>query len=259
MYRLTAALFAVGGTTINGKKFPYFLSIIVPAYNEESRLPQTLPAVAEFVAAQPFKVEVLIVDDGSRDRTPEIVRQFSAKFPFIKLLQPGHGGKGHAVKHGMLNAQGEYVFFGDADWAMPVTELPKFLPPHQNGFDLAIGSREGKGAARYNEPGYRHLMGRVFNLLVKVLAVPGFEDTQCGFKCFHQPIVQDLFTRQTINGFGFDVEVLYIARKRGYKIIEVPIHWYAQSDSKVHPVKDTLRMIQDIFTVRHNDRQGRYD
>lgn len=200
-----------------------------------------------------------MVDDGSSDLTPDIVREFVEKYPCVRLLQPGRGGKGHAVKQGMLAARGEYIFFGDADWAMPVTELPKFLPPQQNGYDVAIGSREGAGAVRYNEPAYRHLMGRVFNYLVKVLAVPEFEDTQCGFKCFHHSVVQDLFSHQTINGFGFDVEVLYIARKRGYNIVEVPIHWYAQSESKVHPVRDTVRMFQEILTVRRNDRRGMYE
>jgi dolichyl-phosphate beta-glucosyltransferase len=232
---------------------------VIPAYNEERRLPQTLPRIIEFVNEQPFAVEVLVVDDGSSDNTPGVVRQFADNHDFIKLMQPGRGGKGHAVKHGMLKALGEYVFFADADWAMPVTELPKFLPPRQNGFDLAIGSREGKGAVRYNEPSYRHLMGRVFNFLVKMLAVPDIEDTQCGFKCFHHGVVQDLFSNQTIDGFGFDVEVLYIARKRGYSVVEVPIHWYSQPDSKVHPIKDTIRMFQDIFTVRRNDRRGLYE
>jgi dolichyl-phosphate beta-glucosyltransferase len=245
--------------TINGNSASYFLTIVVPAYNEESRLPQTLPDIVEFARAQPDPIEVLVVDDGSVDRTTEIVREFMAANSFIRLLQPGHGGKGHAVRAGMLAASGEYVFFADADWAMPVSELPKFLPPHQNGYQVAIGSREGPGARRYNEPGYRHLMGRVFNLIVKLLAVPDFEDTQCGFKCFHRSVVPDLFQNQRIDGFGFDVEVLYIAKKRGYKIVEVPIDWYAQPESKVHPVKDTLRMFQDILTVRRNDRQGLYN
>ena len=244
---------------INSQDSLPFLSIIIPAYNEESRLPQTLPSVVEFVDVQDFGIEVLVIDDGSADRTPEIVREFSAKYPYIRLLQPGRGGKGHAVKAGMLHSKGEYAFLCDADLAMPITELPKFLPPQRNGYQVAIGSREGEGAIRYNEPGYRYLMGRVFNLLVKFMAVPGFEDTQCGFKCFHRSVIGDLFSKQTINGFGFDVEVLYIAQKRGYEIIEVPIHWYYQSESKVHPIKDTLRMFQDILTVRRNDRLGLYE
>lgn len=215
--------------------------------------------IADFVENQAYKIEVLVVDDGSHDRTPEVVKEFSTQYPFIRLLQPGRGGKGHAVRAGMGQAQGEYAFLCDADLAMPITELPKFLPPQRNSYQIAIGSREGAGAVRYNEPGYRHVMGRVFNWVVKVMAVPGFEDTQCGFKCFHCSVIGDLFGNQTINGFGFDVEILYLAQKRGYKIIEVPIHWYYQSESKVHPIKDTLRMVRDIITVRQNDRKGVYD
>ena len=243
---------------INGQKPPLFLSIVMPAYNEESRLPQTLPQVAKFVEAQDYKAEVLVIDDGSTDRTAEIVEKISEKHPSIHLVRAKHGGKGHAVKTGMLQVKGEYAFLCDADLAMPITELPKFLPPCQNGYQIAIGSREGEGAVRYNEPAYRHLMGRVFNWLVKIMAVPGFEDTQCGFKCFHYSVTQDLFSRQTIDGFGFDVEVLYVAQKRGYRIVEVPIHWYYQSESKVHPIKDTIRMVRDMLTVRRNDRLSLY-
>jgi dolichyl-phosphate beta-glucosyltransferase len=215
--------------------------------------------VVEFVEAQTYQAEVLVVDDGSVDRTVEIVEKLAAQHPCVRLVRAEHGGKGHAVKTGMLQARGEFAFLCDADLAMPITELPKFLPPQQNNYQVAIGSREVAGAVRYNEPAYRHLMGRVFNWLVKVLAVPGFEDTQCGFKCFHASASQELFSQQTINGFGFDVEVLYIAQKRGHKIIEVPIHWYYQSESKVHPIKDTIRMVRDIIQVRQNDRLGLYD
>ncbi len=248
-----------GDIAINGQNQSPFLTIVIPAYNEENRLPQTLPKVAEFAEKQDYITEVLVVDDGSKDRTAEVVESFAAKHDCIRLIRAEHGGKGHAIKTGMLQARGEYAFLCDADLAMPISELPKFLPPQQNGFQIAIGSREIKGAVRYNEPGYRHLMGRVFNLLVKLTAVPGFEDTQCGFKCFHQSVTKDLFSSQTIDGFGFDVEVLYVAQKRGYHIIEIPIHWYHQTESKVHPVRDTLRMIQDIVVVRQNDRRGVYD
>lgn len=236
-----------------------FLSIVIPAYNEESRLPHTLPKVVEFVEAQPYEAEVLVVDDGSVDRTAELVEKFAANHPCVRLIRAEHGGKGHAVRIGMLQALGEFAFLCDADLAMPITELPKFLPPRQNHYHVAIGSREAAGAVRYNEPAYRHVMGRVFNWLVKIMAVPGFEDTQCGFKCFHSSVSNDLFSHQTINGFSFDVEVLYIALKRGYKIIEVPIHWYYQTESKVHPVRDTIRMFKDMLKVRRNDRRGLYE
>jgi glycosyltransferase involved in cell wall biosynthesis len=250
--------FIVEKRLITQQDTPPFLSIIIPAYNEESRLPHTLPKVADFVENQPYGAEVLVIDDGSLDRTAAIVEDFAADHPLIRLVRAEHGGKGHAVKTGMLQARGEYAFLCDADLAMPITELPKFLPPQQDHYQVAIGSREVDGAVRYNEPAYRHLMGRVFNWLVKVMAVPGFEDTQCGFKCFHNSVIPDLFTHQTIDGFGFDVEVLYIAQKRGYTIIEVPIHWYYQTESKVHPVRDTIRMFQDLILVRQNDRLGLY-
>ncbi len=244
---------------INQQNNTPYLSIIIPAFNEETRLPQTLPKVAKFVEAQSYQAEVLVVDDGSIDRTPDIVEEFSTEHAAVRLVRAEHGGKGHAVKVGMLQARGEYAFLCDADLAMPITELPKFLPPQQNSYEVAIGSREVEGAVRYDEPAYRHVMGRVFNWLVKVMAVPGFEDTQCGFKCFHTSVIQDLFSHQTIDGFSFDVEVLYIAQKRDYKIIEVPIHWYYQSESKVHPVRDTFRMFRDMIRVRQNDRQGLYE
>jgi dolichyl-phosphate beta-glucosyltransferase len=235
------------------------LSIIIPAYNEESRLLYTLPKVVEFVEGQSYGIEVLVIDDGSVDRTAEIVEQFAGRHPCIRLVRAEHRGKGHAVKIGMLQVRGEYAFLCDADLAMPITELSKFLPPQLNGYQVAIGSREAKGAVRYNEPSYRHIMGRVFNWLVKIMAVPGFEDTQCGFKCFHCSVRLDLFSHQTIDGFGFDVEVLYIAKKRGYNIIEVPIHWYYQAESKVHPIKDTFGMVRDMIFVRRNDHQGLYE
>ncbi len=142
---------------------------------------------------------------------------------------------------------------------MPIEELPKFLPPTLDGYDIAIASREVQGANRINEPYYRHLMGRVYNLLVRLLAVPGIQDTQCGFKAFRREVACELFPYQTIEGWGFDVEILFIAQRFGYRIVEVPVIWYYGAESKVNPVKDTLGMVSDLWQVRRNARRGLYD
>ena len=236
-----------------------FLSIIIPAYNEERRLPTTLPQVAAFVEAQDYDVEVLVVDNASTDRTAEIVQEFAARYPFISLLREERRGKGAAVKKGMLAGRGEFLFICDADLAMPIEEVRKFLPPVLTDFDVAIASREAPGARRYNEPFYRHLMGRVFNLIVRLLAVPGIQDTQCGFKCFRREVARDLFAVQTLDGFGFDVEILYVARRRGYRIVEVPINWYYGENSRVNPLRDAWRMFREVLQVRRNGKRGLYD
>jgi dolichyl-phosphate beta-glucosyltransferase len=235
-----------------------FLSIIIPAYNEEQRLPESLPQIIAFVRLQEYSTEVLIVDDGSMDQTAEIVREFEEEADFITLLQVEHGGKGHAVRAGMMQARGEYLFLCDSDLSMPIEEVTKFLPPALDGYDVAIASREIEGAHRYNEPGYRHLMGRVFNLIVRLLAVHGIQDTQAGFKCFRHEAARHLFPLQTINGWGFDVEILFIAQRHNMRIVEVPINWYYADRSQVKPVKDTYNMLQEVLRVRLNAWQGRY-
>jgi dolichyl-phosphate beta-glucosyltransferase len=176
----------------------------------------------------------------------------------VRLLREGGRGKGLAVRSGMLEALGDYRFICDADLSMPIDELAKFLPPALEGADVAIGSREAPGSRRFNEPTYRHLQGRIFSNLVKVFALPGFEDTQCGFKCFSARVAADLFGVQIFNGMSFDVEVLYIARRRGYRIVEVPIDWYYRAESRVNPLIDPLRMLRDILTIRRNWRRGLY-
>ncbi|MEN6409983.1 MAG: glycosyltransferase, partial [Anaerolineaceae bacterium] len=161
-----------------------YLSIIVPAYNEEQRLPHTLGALDTFITAQPYSVEVLVVENGSSDRTLELAQSAAARYPWLRVLHEEQSGKGLAVKRGMLSARGEFRFICDADLSMPVEEINHFLPPVLTGVDVAIGSREAPGAVRYNEPAHRHFIGRAFNLLVKMIVLPGLEDTQCGFKCF---------------------------------------------------------------------------
>jgi dolichyl-phosphate beta-glucosyltransferase len=236
-----------------------FLSIVVPAYNEEGRLPQTLPRIVDFLQAQTYPSEVLVVDDGSGDSTASVAEKIAADAPLVRLIRNEHRGKGYAVKTGAMAASGDYIFLCDADLSMPIEEVTNFLPPLLEDYDVAIGSREVEGARRYDEPGLRHLMGRVYNTLVRLLAVRGFQDTQAGFKCFAREAAHEMFPYQTMDGFGFDVEILFIAQKRGYRIIEVPINWYYMSNSRVSPVGDSVRMFREILEVRLNNLRGLYD
>lgn len=243
-----------------------FLSIVIPAYNEELRLPPTLSRVATFLRAQPYTAEVIIVENGSTDNTVGAVQQFMRDHllpdePFsIRLLQ-STPGKGAAVKQGMLKANGDYLIMSDADLSVPIEDVPQFLPPllPAGTFDIAIASREVAGAIRHGEPGYRHLMGRVFNFLVRVMAVPKIQDTQCGFKCFTRAAAQLVFPLQRIDGWGFDVEVLHIAAHHKLRMIEVPANWYYGANSRVRPVRDTLNMVKELLNIRANSAHGYYD
>jgi dolichyl-phosphate beta-glucosyltransferase len=235
------------------------VSVIIPAYNEEKRLPDSLRRVTAFVQTQPYAVEVIVVDDGSQDTTAAIVEGFAGQYPFVKLIRNPHGGKGAAVRTGISQGQGEYLVISDTDLAVPIEQLPRFLPPQLDRYDVAIASREVKGARRFDEPYYRHLMGRVYNLLVRWIAVPGIQDTQCGFKAFHHQVARHIFPYQTIDGWGFDVEILFIAQHFAYHIVEVPVDWTYGTESKIHPVRDTLRMFRELLLVRRNARQGLYD
>lgn len=231
------------------------LSIIIPAYNEEKRLPDALDRILAWNQTAPFAVEILVVENGSSDRTTEIAESYASRFTNIRVLHSGKG-KGAAVRVGMLAGLGDYLFICDSDLSMPIHEISKFLPPKIVGYDIVIGSREAPGSVRYNEPIGRHIMGRIFNWLVRVLAVPGFSDTQCGFKLFRRQAAHDLFTRQTLASWTFDVEILYLALQRGYKVTEVPIHWYFNGDSRVKPLQDTWRMFWDVVGIRVNQMQS---
>jgi dolichyl-phosphate beta-glucosyltransferase len=235
-----------------------WLSVIIPAYNEERRLPATLDKLCSYLSRQSFSHDVWVVDNGSTDRTADLVRSSARRYPALRLLQSDVRGKGIAVRKGMLAAKGQYRFLCDADLSMPVEEFDRFYPPRLEGVDVAIASREAKGARRYNEPGYRHLTGRVFTLAVKLLVMRGFEDTQCGFKCFRAAAAEDLFSRQRFDGWSFDVEVLYLARRRRYAIREIPVSWYYQSDSRVRLMGDSLRMLADLIRIRWFDLRGLY-
>jgi dolichyl-phosphate beta-glucosyltransferase len=240
-----------------------FLSIIIPAYNEEQRLPPTLHKIADFLRQQPYRAEVIVVENGSTDGTSAVVQRFCETAvqphdPFRVYLLHSPQGKGAAVKKGMHHARGEYCIMSDADLAVPIEEVPKFLPPAlpARSFDIAIASREGPGAVRYDEPWIRHLMGRVFNVLVRTLAVPGVQDTQCGFKCFTREAAQLVFPLQRIDGWGFDVEVLHIASRQGLRMVEVPVHWYYGQNSRIRPIQNTISMVTELLRIRLNGRRG---
>jgi len=238
-----------------------FLSIIIPAFNDEQRLPGTLEQVLAFLGSQSYRSEILIVENASQDKTFQVAAEFAARchsdeLP-VRVLQENQRGKGAAVKRGIFASSGEYRFMCDADLSMPVTEINRFFPPMLTDSEISIASREAPGAVRYNEPAYRHLVGRVFNTLIRVLALPTLNDTQCGFKCFKGDIAEELFSEMSITGWSFDVEILYLAQQRGYQIREVPIPWYFNSDSHISVVKDSTQMALDIFKIRLRDRQNR--
>lgn len=234
------------------------LSIIIPAYNEEARLPDTLEKVAAFLQAQPYTYEVLVVENGSTDRTLEIAQEFADRFPFIHAIHEDGRGKGLAVRRGMQEARGDYRFMCDADLSMPIDEVNAFLTPEMLAADIVIGSREAPGAQRFDEPESRHLGGRFVNLLIRLLILPGLHDTQCGFKLFSAEAADLVFPRQTITGWSLDIELLFIARRHGLTIKELGIPWHYAEFSHVSPIKDGLQMLLDIFRMWLNALAGRY-
>ncbi len=236
-----------------------FLSIIIPAHNEERRLPHTLEKIFAYLQTQSYTTEVLVVENGSNDRTYEVALELAEHYANLRILKEEQPGKGKAVRRGMLAARGEYRFMCDADLSMPIAELSKFIPAKTEQLDIAIASREAEGAVRYNEPEYRHLGGRLINFAIRLLILPGFHDTQCGFKSFRGTVAEDIFRFQTIAGWSFDIEILYVALKRGYRVSEVPIHWYFDPETKLRAVKDAFLMLRDIFLIHWNNLRGLYD
>jgi glycosyltransferase involved in cell wall biosynthesis len=258
-----------------------YLSIIIPVYNEARRLQDTLVRISDYLAEQPWSAELIVVDDGSTDETCAVVRNFITQStapapqsatpkPQVRLIENDHRGKGYTVRAGMLAARGRYILFSDADLATPIAETARLLACLDQGYDIAIGSREGAEARRYNEPRLRRWMGRLFNALVRLLIVGGVKDTQCGFKAFRREAAHDIFGRLKIYGkeasivhgasvTAFDVEVLYLAVRMGYGICEVPIEWYYREQSKVSPLRDSMRMARDVLRLRWNAWRGIYD
>jgi dolichyl-phosphate beta-glucosyltransferase len=229
-----------------------FLSIIIPAYNEAQRLPRSLQVISAFLNEIGWsdQTEVIVVDDGSEDQTIASVQPFKDHWPQLSIITMPHRGKGAAIKAGVKHATGDFVFFCDADLSMPIDEIVKFLPPQGPDCQIIIGSREAPGAKRYNEPVYRHLMGRIFNRLVQLLVLPGIQDTQCGFKCLQRGVAAALCAEQRLTGMSFDVELLALAKLHGFTIAEIPIDWYHERDSRVRPVQDSLNMLREVFAMR---------
>lgn len=237
---------------------PPYLSLIIPARNEESRLPVSLEQVKSFLARQSYAAEVIVVENGSTDRTLQVAQSFCLDFNSLHVIHADLPGKGNAVRLGMLSALGEYRLVADADLSMPIDQVKYLLPPHVAA-DIVIASREVPGARRIGEPYYRHFTGRVFNFFIRSLVLPGLQDTQCGFKSFRAPVAEILFRKQTLTGWSFDVELLVIARQLGFTIQEVGIPWYYYPGSKVNIWRHSWRMFLDLLTIRRNMRQGLYD
>jgi dolichyl-phosphate beta-glucosyltransferase len=235
-----------------------YLSVVIPAYNEEIRISRTICEVVSYLSVQPYEWEIIVADDGSSDATTRLTLGAAAGDPRVRVLPLSHGGKGWAVRHGMLAAGGEFRLLCDADLSVPIAQVERLLPPAAD-VDVAVGSREAPGAARYGEPGRRHLMGRVYNALARQLAAPGLADTQCGFKCFRAGAADRLFGRSTINGFSYDVEVLHLARRSGMTVAEIGIDWHYREHSKVRPFRDAFSMALDLLRIRwrHRGYSGR--
>jgi glycosyltransferase involved in cell wall biosynthesis len=238
---------------------PLHLSIIIPAFNEEHRLGQSLLEVTGYCDTLGYPVEVIVVDDGSADRTAAIVEEQMQVCDYLRLHRVRHSGKGHACKQGVKVARGSWLLLCDADLAVPINAIASFEPLLTSGAEIVIASRELKGAKRIGEPEHRHIMGRIFNWVVRTIAVRGITDTQCGFKCFRHDVAGELFGRQTIAGWGFDVELLLVARRLGFRIEEVPITWYYGEQSKINPLQDAVRMFREVLQIRINAWRGRYD
>jgi dolichyl-phosphate beta-glucosyltransferase len=240
--------------------YPHY-SIVIPAYNEAARITRALEAVVACIQQRHWSAEVVVVEDGSRDRTAELVRAFAACAPAVRMLEnPGNRGKGYSVRNGLLHSLGEVVMFTDADLSAPIDEAEGLFAAIAGGADIAIGSRWLERARQtIRQPLYRQFFGRCFNGVTRMVMGLPFADTQCGFKAFTRAAAQTVFQLQTIERWGFDPEILFIALKRGYKIVEVPVSWAHDERTRISYLNDGLRMLEDIAVVRWNALLGRYN
>lgn len=236
-------------------------SIVIPAYNEEERLGANLEQVLRYLSAQRWQAEVIVVNDGSRDNTADLVRGFAIADPRVRLVEnPGNRGKGYSVRHGMLEARGEVIVFSDADLSSPIEEIPKLLAPLSAGADIAIGSRWLRAELQTQRQSlHRQLLGRIFNLCQRVILGLRFKDTQCGFKAFTRRVAQTILPLQRIERWGFDPEILFLARKFGFRIEEVPVRWGHSGGTRINPLVDGAKMFLELLRVRWNDLTGKYN
>lgn len=235
-------------------------SIVVPAYNESQRLGATLEQILSHVRKQNWNAEVIVVDDGSRDNTLAIANQFAADHPEVRPIQnPGNQGKGYAVRNGMLQARGEMLLFTDADLSSPIGEATKLFAALASGADVAIGSRWLDPSLMFQRQSFkRQALSRIFNLYLRVVLLFPYRDTQCGFKAFTRRAAELVFPLQRVNRWGFDAEVLFLAHRQKLKVVEVPVAWGHDERSKIHPVRDGLRMGWDALKTRWNSLTGQY-
>ncbi len=240
-----------------------FLSIVIPAYNEEKRISLTLEGTFEYLSTQNYDYEVLVVNDGSRDRTAEKVQEFARQTSGrLRLIEnPGNRGKGYAVRNGMLQANGEIALFYDADLATPTSEISKVIEPiSESRYDVVFGSRAlDRSLIGTHQSVLREAIGRGGNLIQYVLTGLNFKDTQCGFKAFRRNAAQAVFPLQQIDGFGFDPEILFIAKKQGWRLLETPVRWNHVEGSKVNPIASPIKVLMEVSTIRWNDLMGKYD
>jgi len=239
---------------------PLTLSIVLPAYNEAERIAATLDKILQCGGQQGWNMEIIVVDDGSSDDTAGIVRQYELRHPTMRLIKnPGNRGKGFSVRNGMLQARGDILLFSDADLSSPIEESSKLVAAIQAGADVAIGSRWVRKELQVKpQPLHRQFLGRMFNLALRVVLGLNYRDTQCGFKAFCRSAADLVFPQQTIERWGFDAELLYLARRAGLRIEEVPVLWAHREGTRIHPLRDGLRMLAELFRIRWNAMNGRY-
>src|SRR3954447_7437090 len=235
-------------------------SIIIPAYNESARLGATLDRVLNYVSSGQWDAEIIVVNDGSRDNTADLVRQYATTNPHLRLIEnPGNRGKGYSVRNGMLNARGEVLLFSDADLSSPIEEAPKLFAALEAGADVAIGSRWLRSELQtQRQPLHRQLFGRIFNLALRIVLGLSQKDTQCGFKAFTHQAAQAIFPLQRIERWGFDPEIIFLAKKQGFHVIEVAVKWAHDNHGQINPVRDGLRMFGEVLKIRWNSINGRY-